>query len=290
LAVALLVLAPWAARDLFLSGYVAYPLPYLTAPVPWRIPRPWVDQERIIIGSFAKDPLKRCPWPVHGFGWLYDWGLLLLERYFFEVIVPLVILLLALCLALAQRRMSGVARSRRVAMGLFLSVPSAAILFWFLTAPHPRFAAGSLWVFAAGANAFLLERFGAARRRLAWGLAALLIGAILYLHGRNWPILTPGAEDGFHPLVVGTTTEFRTDSGLVLHVPVESDRCWNAPLPATPYPKRNLRLRVPGDMGKGFELSEGNRPQTLEPVRSYRLDGSDMPGYISWHQLVLFVT
>jgi len=51
-------------------------------------------------------------------------------------------------------------------------------------------------------------------------------------------------------------TTFTTDSGLVLHIPVASDQCWDAELPCTPYPNPKLRLRRPDDLSSGFVLEE----------------------------------
>jgi hypothetical protein len=46
---------------------------------------------------------------------------------------------------------------------------------------------------------------------------------------------------------------YTTRSGLVLGVPTgDGARCWDAPIPCTPNPAPNLRLRVPGDLASGF--------------------------------------
>jgi hypothetical protein len=48
---------------------------------------------------------------------------------------------------------------------------------------------------------------------------------------------------------------FTTASGLVLTVPTKKfGRCWYEPLPCTPNPAPNLRLRTPGRLDRGFEV------------------------------------
>ncbi|MGH7657841.1 MAG: hypothetical protein ACREL6_06365, partial [Gemmatimonadales bacterium] len=46
-------------------------------------------------------------------------------------------------------------------------------------------------------------------------------------------------------------------SGLILNTPARGMLCWDAPLPCTPHPAPNLRLRRPGDLGGGF-VTDGN--------------------------------
>src|SRR5262249_35478322 len=49
--------------------------------------------------------------------------------------------------------------------------------------------------------------------------------------------------------------EFTTESGVALKVPTGvSGRCWNTAGLCTPNPAPNLRLRVPGDVSRGFAV------------------------------------
>ena len=57
---------------------------------------------------------------------------------------------------------------------------------------------------------------------------------------------------GYQTIPSSALTEQRTDSGLIVYVPVEGDQCWDAPLPCTPYFNSGLRLRVPGKIASGF--------------------------------------
>lgn len=265
-ALAALILAPWAARDVLLSGWLAYPLQLVSFPVPWRVPPVFVVWERALITGLSRDPLKRLAWPIHGWGWFLVWASRLPERFPFELLVPLGVLFFALCLALIQRR-RGVPARNSAALWLFLAVPCAAVVFWFFTAPDPRFAGGAFWILAAAANAFLIERLLPRRRRLARGLVALLLAVTFYFGARSWPLIAPGPERGFYPVRQFPLRRVTTASGLVLFVPTEGDQCYDAPLPCTPYPNPNLRLIVPGDLGGGFVLQGSTpvRPEDLVP-------------------------
>ena len=66
-----------------------------------------------------------------------------------------------------------------------------------------------------------------------------------------------GEDHGFHAAPRSELQSFITRSGLRLYVPQEGDQCWDAPLPCTPYPNADLRLRRQGDLGSGFLLEAG---------------------------------
>jgi hypothetical protein len=61
----------------------------------------------------------------------------------------------------------------------------------------------------------------------------------------------PGADRWFQPpREKSVPAPYRTRSGLLLNtVP---NRCWDAPLPCTPNPAANLRLRDPSSLAGGF--------------------------------------
>jgi hypothetical protein len=88
----------------------------------------------------------------------------------------------------------------------------------------------------------------------------------------------PGSDGGFHPNPPVELTKFVTDFGLELTVPVDDDRVFDAPLPATPHPVKNLRLRKPGDLSGGFELVGG----TWDPPPTWPNKGNTW--YEKWMQ------
>lgn len=152
---------------------------------------------------------------------------------------------------------------------LGLSAPFAiGVVFWFATAPDPRFLGPVLWILAALSAAWLLSPETSdttsrpARRRVrsvAIVAAGLVCAASLGFTGfMCWklggPIIQPGPDAARPRLRAAPTREFRTGSGLVLRVPIVGDGCWDAPLPCTPYPAPRLTLRREGELGSGFVL------------------------------------
>jgi hypothetical protein len=63
-----------------------------------------------------------------------------------------------------------------------------------------------------------------------------------------------GEAFGRAAIPVVPVTEFTTRSGLRLYIPVEALVVWDAPLPNTPFPNPDLRLRHKGDLSSGFAV------------------------------------
>lgn len=248
-----LILLPWMSRGVILSGYPLYPLHQVSVPVPWRVPKVAVLEEASVIHGFARDPFEEMrPWPIPDWRWFRVWALYTVEFSRFHAVLPIALVAFAFGVTLHQRRRGVVAANAR-SMALFMSLPCAALAFWFISAPHPRFAGGAFWILAAGANAFVLGRYGRERRRLMYGLAALIILFTSAFHGAFMGWIKPDPVHGFAPAPHPELKTFVTDSGLVLYVDSNrSYQCWDLPLPNTGYPKRGLQLIEPGNLRRGF--------------------------------------
>jgi hypothetical protein len=94
---------------------------------------------------------------------------------------------------------------------------------------------------------------------LTFGFNLPSIGRNLFRHGTN-PIamllrkliVKPGSDIWFQPVPTARLEVFVTESGLRLLVPRDDNRCVNAPLPCTPHPASNLRVRKDENLGSGF--------------------------------------
>jgi hypothetical protein len=105
---------------------------------------------------------------------------------------------------------------------------------------------------ALGVSPLLVEPLRAAAERGINPITAL---------ARHNAVMPP--ENGwFHPVSRHTEVDtFITTSGLALNVPVRVPKaaglpnaCWDAPIPCTPNPAPNLRLREPGTLNQGFKI------------------------------------
>jgi len=245
-AVFAVALLPWLARGIVLSGYPLYPIHFVSAPVSWRIPEKQAISEAESVRGWARVPGVPKDLTLEGWYWLESWSRRNL-RLSLRPSFPLPLLLgLGGIFAVAAAGSAG--RGERANRGLLLLGPAAvAFGFWFWFGPDPRFAMFVFWsVAATGLAAAVGAWEGHAGVAVAVGVAAFALAVV------PKDLVSAGPEVGFHPAPTAATRIVETRSGLRLYVPVESDQCWDAALPCTPYPRSNLRLRLPGIPASGF--------------------------------------
>jgi hypothetical protein len=155
-------------------------------------------------------------------------------------------------------------------------VPAAlGIAAWFTSAPEPRYVMPLFWALAAvcAAQAFHLGAATSAGRVkrvtaiacLVLGVSPAIVNPVLVAQGSpiravlRHNLRRPGTDTWLQPL--GGTARLRTfttASGLTVNVPVRNGgRCWDAPLPCTPNPAPNLRLRHSETLAAGFAVDGG---------------------------------
>ena len=288
----------WIAHGVILSGYPLYPSAVAGLPVDWRIPREELLQTVGFIRGFARRPEVHWTEVLQDWGWLKPWSLRALGQRT-EVGIPLVLLLYG-----GIRRILRPSRSPgepRALIALFFGMTALAMIYWFLTAPDPRFLGATLWVMGAGSVVLASSSLQVEAPRIEghrpgpepagrppspdanpmtglgrrWVLplgatAAFALVALLYPRTLFWG---PGADGGFHSTPEAQLETFETRSGLVVHVATErGGRCLDAPLPCTLVREPDLCLRVEGDLGGGFRICEagnnGPRPDSAVPAET----------------------
>jgi hypothetical protein len=245
------IVLPWIGRGLILTGYPLFPSTALSIPVDWRESAADAQWQADFARSFARVPELTMAY-AHGWHWLGPWfRYMVLEREGF--VIPL-------CLALVGAVVGLFTRSRRseepVPRWLWLLLPGlAGMLFWFLEAPAIRFGEFALWTTAATLGALAAIRVLETPLRKRVTLAALLLVTGWAAH----PRLLWGSNfrpsigvRSFLRLPEARVLPHRTSSGLVVYVPVETNQCWDAPLPCAPEFNGAIRLRHPGNLKRGF--------------------------------------
>ncbi|MFI5181978.1 MAG: LIC_10190 family membrane protein [Thermoanaerobaculia bacterium] len=231
----LLPVVAWGARGIALSGYLVYPVVRTRLSfLPWAAPAALAREEVDWARSWARVPGRTLAETLTGNAWLSEWA----RATATKLSILLLFLLFAAGLAallLARRRPA------RSSGGRFVAVFAAALastLFWFSSAPDPRFGYGALFVLAALPLAAAIPRFTAAEipLRLRW-ISAGLAAAALALSGVDFVVSGSGVRPSLvvppearRPL----SKELRTNDGETVFVPV-MDACWDVPRPCTPY-------------------------------------------------------
>lgn len=252
------IVIPWIGRGLVLTGYPFYPSTALSIPVDWRVPALETQMQADFARSFARVPDLTYDY-AHGWNWLRPWFReLVREREGF--LIPLVFALVGCATGLIR-----MARGTRSALPqwLWLLVPSVGgLIFWFLEAPAIRFGEPAIWTAGATLGTFVALHLlkGAGRIRIA--LAGLLLMTAWAAHPRLFwsSYFRPSVSvRTFLRLPEAKVTPHQTISGLTVYVPVETNQCWDAPLPCAPYFNKTLYLRQPGRLDRGFAAEGSGR-------------------------------
>lgn len=268
-------LIPWMVRGVILSGYLAYPFPFGSFPVEWRVPHATLIN---IVHQIRGWALKTFPdWDTILIGW--DWfgpWLMRMMSYGFEVRMPLLFIFVGCFLILLHRKLL---KSMPKVIWLFFLPLLASLILWFSSAPTIRYLGAPLWSLGAGAMAFGLGYFVITKEKLklffVYYLLFILIYNLLSIPSENKfalmlikeknivkafselalnkNIINGNAEGfGFDGIPRAELREFLTHSGLVLYAPKKGNQLWDSPLPATPHPNLNLRLIKEGELRYGF--------------------------------------
>jgi hypothetical protein len=239
----------WVARGVILSGYLIYPSPLLSLPVDWRVPLERVQWYTMSVRAESRTNALPHDVASQTWQWLSIWLNYNTKPPFdFELIAPLLLVFAGGPLLWLVTRRELARRGLSALPWAFLAMPAMAFLFWLIVAPQPRFGNALFWL-AAGAviaNACrLMDRHGVRVVAIVlvvalFGLGVNVIRFVLEWHRDAGPVR--------HAVVEVRTT----DSGLPVYTPVGDARVWDAPLPCTPYFNPKLRLRVAGDVARGF--------------------------------------
>ena len=279
----------WASRGVMLSGYPLFPLPLAGFPVEWRAPVEHAQAEhayivhsgRVTAFSFGEEPdLERFS------KWFPRW-LHRLYRVPFEVLVPLFIALASVAASTSHLLRAAPIERRRISAGWWILFPILpALAFWFVSAPEPRYATHLVWGLALLCFVQAFAKLSSERNQQiavrATVAGCLLLGAGQIVVSPAWrAFLTAGnpaeaaRRDTFYGMKLlaenlkdpassvflpaleepQALATFTTATGIPLNVPVRNGgRCMDAPLPCTPNPSPNLRLRWDGHTDRGFAV------------------------------------
>lgn len=273
LGISIVFAAGWMGRGVIMSGYPLFPCPIGGFPVEWRSPLEHAAGEVANIAYTERE----FAWRI-GRGWFKE----LLLNNPFAVFIPSCVAVFATavgcCLA---RSRGGVHLPAACTRALWMLIPvGVAITVWFVVVPSVRYAVPLFWTLAAlsvclsysvltdSQSKFVMPMVVAGS--VCLGIAPPVAGPIVEaaISGTNPAraaleanFIKPHSGRWFHPIAEQSElTTFTASSGLTVYVPKKPSsgprraKCWDAPLPCTPNPAVNLRLRQPGRLDKGFKV------------------------------------
>jgi hypothetical protein len=250
---------PWVCRGYITSGYPFYPSETGVIQFDWTVPREKASSDKNWVLSWARDPSRDWQSVLANNDWLRPW----LATTAADPLVRKSLLLgaagLILCLISAPWRW----RIASFFQCCCLIAPVIlSLIFWFLTAPDPRFAGATIWALAADV-AFLPFACLVSVRLLLRVLIAVLIASFVGLESFEG-VNRLRREHEQCPNFVGGPGELvscLTYSGLAVWVPVKGDLAGPWKIPAAPANSFDPRLELRGKTFRdGFRINLTAQP------------------------------
>jgi len=252
---AAIITIPYFVRNTIISGYPLYAIPSLDlVDVNWKIPAENALMENDIIKAWARIPYRNyqevLALPLKE--WLPQWW----EIYAYDLIkhileVSLISPLILLLVFLFRRK----ERFNKIA--IIFGVLIVNLVFWFLSAPDPRFAWGFLLIMYALTLASLakLLTFHRSEYLIGVGIFFFMYKSLWYTSNDWHQLLSKDslAEIRYYPKQIPRASVKLFDAGTFpLWTPTRDDgRCYNAAVPCSPAPLSKVRMRGK-DLDAGF--------------------------------------
>ncbi len=266
---AAVILLPWAARSVILSGYLVYPFPALDFfSVDWKIPLENVRSEQAIILAWARipnqDAAQVISMPLQA--WLKIWFSALTRNQQLMVLAAGVSPMLMLAEYVWMKMRPGQPRAQFYPLFPVYGIVLAGGVYWLMSAPDLRFGYGFVVLLLLFPLLLpfqvIQQRAGAMAGAMRFALVALLLLYQMFflLRSIDWRTfeerLVFPADYPHH-----ATEPCPIENAVVLCAnEVSYTQCWYNPFPCIPKPVENVYLRGE-DWRSGFRHAQaGEQP------------------------------
>lgn len=237
----------WALKGICISGMVAYPAKVLhISALPWAVDEQRRVAEVMSIHNWAK--VAGSPNRVEllaDYSWLKVWNKIYISGVFRDLLRLLgyALAFLALFIGLKYLKLSAFKPYFPLICALILGV-----VFWFISAPDPRFGFQYFFPLIALFLSFVVSYFLSHKEHYLLGLLFLYICASLSIKHLEFKAIDK-REGVKIPNDIVIESAY-TNSHLLVYYPLNDDRVYDAPLPAAAYfnPKLSKTLFLGRDM------------------------------------------
>jgi len=242
--------APWVTRNIILSGYIVYPVYQVDIFNPdWKMPKTLVIDDSRWIQSWARVPNVHPDKVLdQGFShWLKLW----VHK---QSVIPLGVIF-GFHLVILSLFFSYYKNAFFRLLPIYVTI-SVSLLYWFLTAPDPRFGYGIIYtssIFLVSIIIFKPLQTISHNKATFHLLTAIVLMFMLLMIFQESPNDRGYLYAKLVDMPVLPTKEYISISGVKMRVPIQGDRVGNDELPSTPYPRDNIILRKDGLEG-GFRI------------------------------------
>ena len=264
--ISVLMLAPWMLRGVVTSGYLAYPHAIGRVEVDWAEPPDLIAHRQRQLATNTRRRYGDPEVVLASWDWVGPW----FDKFRTNVAdfaLPAVLTMAGLLLYASGHVLTR-ANMGRPRLGLWVFVPLLIMLgFWFLSLPNIKYVRYIFW--GAAALSWLLAMLTwttiswRLRVSIMYGVLGICLAYFMFLivAQRDFPV-SAGPGDGFYKHPLPPVKIYETASGLQLYVPDSHiHQCWQIPLPCTPFPRRGIFARVPGQIQHGFGFNRAEDGQ-----------------------------
>jgi hypothetical protein len=236
-------------RGSLLSGAPFFPSPFAAIwSFDWAVFYGVANYESKLIYSWARAPGVLHPDQVlSNWAWLLPWFKRLPSYFTASVCITTGLAVWAIaCIKFGTRK--NLVHLRPLTT-LFIPI-SLSFVFWFFTAPDPRFLGSVLILYIVITGWLVSQILGISSRgyaELTQSLDKKIVMMMAVCGIGMCALKVMGAQslrlDGWPPIQVARVERMNTLSGLEVYVAIESGQCWNENLPCAPQFNENLKLK-----------------------------------------------
>jgi hypothetical protein len=259
-AAAVFLLGSWAYRGVLISGYPLFPSRVITAPVAWKVKASDADQCREDTVYWARIPYGERKAALEGFSWLRPW---------FKRVIAMDIQFnwpigIGLAGAAGLSLLSWMETRLRRSFYFFALLCAPLVVdtvFWFLTAPEPRYFGSAPWLFAI---APALGLIAAQHSLVCLSAIANLYLCAVPMAGLFWETkwIWASPDSRFPEIPQAGLVELQNNFGLRYYAPSEGNQSFDSALPAS-----NRSLSDIGLLNPAAGMAGGFRPMSEEARR-----------------------
>lgn len=257
-----IIILVWLSQGVILSGAPLYPSTIGYLAMDWAVPIHKVIDEANWVFSAARQPGTHWSNVLGSWNWLEPWIFNIIKHdgkrnfvlfpLFFSIVISIITYVICYC--------KKIKRPQYVETAILIPLV-VGLLYWFFTAPDPRFANALFDLLAVSSVLLFILIIQRAVGIKTFYMIFFIVFIAGNLHFWRYGIKNINkfkliSTSGWHAVKTVSLEKKITTSGLTVYTPANGELCWDSPLPSTPEFNKSLRLRIPGDIGSGFTVKE----------------------------------
>ncbi|CAK8713603.1 MAG: hypothetical protein CDV28_102219 [Candidatus Electronema aureum] len=254
------ILAVWCIRGFIMSGAPLYPstIGYINAE--WSVPVDEINEMEKWVYSWARQPKMHWSVVLGNWNWFTPWINVITTKRNIEVVFPsFVFLSLTIINIVLYFRSKNIFRLYFLSKLTIIIPPAIGLLFWFFTAPDPRFAQGLFFLLPISSALFMLYLTRELLKRTTYIITICILFLfcsfnLIRFMVNNMSTFRQISMIGWQNIKNVEIERKITKHGVVIFKPLHGDQCWDSPIPCTPYFNEELRMRNHKVVSSGFSI------------------------------------